>query len=258
MSTTLLKTLLCLIFILYGAYGAVTTITTSAQLTTEATKTCSGNGKTATTANTLAEWKEAYQFMATHIGIGADRLKKVRNFGNTGTPAGTTVLPPKGAGNSYQEAPGAQNSQQIKMYRVGGSGGTGSWYKNDGNHGTPGRDGDLDRNRFVIKIKDSDKSIQEVYMSTDHYENFVQVTSVALTTLQTAAHQEYKDELNWEYDNAQKAYGNELKQLHVARARMYRVVNRLIEYYENDDDYYMVGSRQRTKRNKAYRIRKKK
>eukprot|EP01084_Bolivina_argentea_P287945 494134_1 len=104
MSITLLKTLLCLIFILYGAYGAVTTITTSAQLTTEATKTCVGNGKTATAANTLAEWKEAYQFMATHIGIGGNRQKKVNTFHNNGRPDGTTVLPPKGDGNSYKEA----------------------------------------------------------------------------------------------------------------------------------------------------------
>eukprot|EP01084_Bolivina_argentea_P141535 248694_1 len=99
MSVTLLKTLLCLIFILYGAYGSVTTITTSAQLTTEATKTCSGNGKTATTANTFAEWKEAYHFMATHIGIGGDLQNKVNTFHNNWRHAGTTVLQAKGAGN---------------------------------------------------------------------------------------------------------------------------------------------------------------
>eukprot|EP01084_Bolivina_argentea_P287944 494132_1 len=203
MSITLLKTLLCLIFILYDVYGAVTTITTIAQLTTEATKTCSGNGETATTANTLAEWKAAYQWMASHIGIGGENKKKVIKYDNNGFPAGTTVLPGAVAGNSYKEAPGAQNSQQVRMYKVGSN-----WFKNDGSNGTPGRDLDLDRNRFVIEIKDSDKSIQEVYMTTDHYENFVKVTSVALTTLQTAAHQEYKDELNWEYDNARKAYGN--------------------------------------------------
>eukprot|EP01084_Bolivina_argentea_P062265 113849_1 len=109
--------------------------------------------------------------MANLIGILGDIKKKVVKYVNSGHHARTNVLPQEGAGNSNQESPGAQNSKQIKMNRAGGSGGTGRWYNNDGiSNGTPGRDGDLDRNRFVIKIKDSDKSIQEVYMSTDHYE----------------------------------------------------------------------------------------